>query len=70
MESAIKLILSRNNYGLDFGNAKPPAAVSVWRWEVKDKYREWLPKAGREKAEARFAERVRVSSVFDASLSF
>lgn len=68
VESAIKLILSRNNYGLDFGNAKPPAAVSVWRWEVKDKYREWLPKTGREKAEARLAERVRAKE--DLKLTF
>ncbi|KIK06499.1 hypothetical protein K443DRAFT_674158 [Laccaria amethystina LaAM-08-1] len=68
VESAIKLILLRNNYGLDFGNAKPPAAVSVWRWEVKDKYREWLPKNGREKAEARLAERVRAKE--DLKLTF
>ncbi|KAL0947089.1 hypothetical protein HGRIS_013230 [Hohenbuehelia grisea] len=60
LEAAISSILERNNYGLDslFTGAKPPAAISVWRWEVKPEYWDWLPKASREKAEARMQERM------------
>lgn len=53
--------MSRNNYGLDAANgAKVPAALCVWRWEVKEEHRDWLPKNGRDKAELRMAERVQV----------
>ncbi|KZP20865.1 hypothetical protein FIBSPDRAFT_1044651 [Athelia psychrophila] len=59
LEAAIKSILSRTNYGLDgpVGNAKTPAAACVWRWEVKPEHREWLPKALKEKIDARQTER-------------
>ncbi|KAF8631437.1 hypothetical protein AX17_005114 [Amanita inopinata Kibby_2008] len=58
VEVAIKSIMNRNNYGLDAPNGgKVPAAVCLWRWEVKPSYWEWLPKGGREKAEQRLAER-------------
>jgi chromatin assembly factor 1 subunit A len=62
VEAAIKSILSRNNYGLEApqGNVKMPAALCVWRWEVKSQYWDWLPKAAKEKAEARLIERVQV----------
>ncbi|KAG5354202.1 hypothetical protein C0989_003715 [Termitomyces sp. Mn162] len=59
VETAIKAVMQRNNYGLDgIGGGKAPAAVCVWRWEVKDQHRDWLPKNAREKAEIRLAERV------------
>lgn len=65
VEGCIKLILTRNNYGLDAINgAKPPAAVCIWRWEVKECLRDWLPKNAREKAELRLAERLQVCSSF------
>ncbi|KAG6885997.1 hypothetical protein C0993_006113 [Termitomyces sp. T159_Od127] len=59
VETAIKAVMQRNNYGLDsIGGGKVPAAVCVWRWEVKDQHRDWLPKNAREKAESRLTERV------------
>ncbi|KAF7295073.1 hypothetical protein MIND_01045600 [Mycena indigotica] len=59
LEPTIKSIASRNNYGLDgLPGVKAPAAVCVWRWEVRPCHLEWLPKNSREKAEARIAERV------------
>ncbi|KAG6821095.1 hypothetical protein H0H93_007254 [Arthromyces matolae] len=59
VEAAIKTVLHRNNYGLDgIAGGKAPAAVCVWRWEVKAQHRDWLPKNAREKAEQRLAERV------------
>jgi chromatin assembly factor 1 subunit A len=65
VEAAIKAIVARHNYGLDGipGGGKPPAAVCVWRWEVKEQHRDWLPKIARAKAEIRLAERAQVSSV-------
>ncbi|KAI0928366.1 hypothetical protein AcW1_005632 [Taiwanofungus camphoratus] len=59
VEQAIKSIASRNDYGLECipGEGKVPAALHIWRWEVKDEFRNWLPKAAREKAEVRLAER-------------
>lgn len=64
VEAAIKDVVSRNNYGLDgLCGGKAPAAVCVWRWEVKDEYRDWLPKNAREKADSRQAERAQVRKV-------
>jgi hypothetical protein len=62
VEATIKLVLSRNNYGLDAppGGGKLPSALCVWRWEVKDEHRDWLPQGAREKANARLAERIQV----------
>lgn len=62
MEAAIKSVLQRHNYGIDTpsGTGKLPAGLCIWRWEVKEEYRDWLPKAAREKADARLAERVEV----------
>ncbi|KAF6764704.1 CoCAF-1 [Ephemerocybe angulata] len=71
VEAAINSVLNRNNYGLDVPlGVKLPATLAVWRWEVKDSYWEWLPKGGKEKAEARLEERKSakkaVNAVFDA----
>ncbi|KAF5387133.1 hypothetical protein D9615_001848 [Tricholomella constricta] len=70
-ETAIKTIMQRTNYGLDgTAGGKAPAAVCVWRWEVKEQYRDWLPKNAREKAESRLAERVQAKqdllAIFEA----
>jgi chromatin assembly factor 1 subunit A len=66
VEAAIKLTLTRVNYGLDnYGldiplGLKVPASLCIWRWEVKDEYRHWLPKAAKDKIEARLADRLQV----------
>jgi len=71
VETAIKLVVNRNNYGLDgTGTGKLPAAVCVWRWEVKDEYRDWLPKNAQEKAEVRMAERAQVRCFASVSAIF
>ncbi|KAJ7694195.1 chromatin assembly factor 1 subunit A-domain-containing protein [Mycena rosella] len=58
VESAIKSIANRNNYGLEgTAGVKAPAAVCVWRWEAKPAHLDWLPRSAREKAETRMAER-------------
>ena len=62
VENAIKALLVRNNYGLDAPvGVKTPAAVCVWRWEVRSDYFHWLPKNSREKAESRQTDRIQVS---------
>lgn len=67
IEKAVKGIATRVNYGLDVSKipqvplgAKIPVAWQVWRWELKDEYREWLPKASRDKALVRLCERRQV----------
>jgi hypothetical protein len=71
VEHAIQSLMVRTNYGLDgpLGYKLPPI-VCVWRWEVRDDYRDWLPKSAKEKAEARIAERVQVCIVFNPVLFF
>jgi chromatin assembly factor 1 subunit A len=61
VEQAIKSVLHRNNYGLEALNGmRTPAAVCVWRWEVNENYKDWLPKSVREKVESRLQERIQV----------
>lgn len=61
VEHAIKMIMMRVNYGLEcLVGQKTPAAVCIWRWEVQDAYKDWLPKSSRDVAEARLAERHQV----------
>lgn len=63
IEVAIQTVAQRNNYGIetDLG-VKAPASTCVWRWEVKESYRHWLPRNAQEKASNRLAERVKVRS--------
>jgi len=62
VEKVIDEVLIRKNYGLDApSGVRQPAAVSVWRWEVRSEHWDWLPKNSREKAESRQAERSQVS---------
>lgn len=64
VEHAIQSLMVRTNYGLDGPSGyKLPPIVCVWRWEVRDDYRDWLPKSAREKAEIRIAERVQACIV-------
>ncbi|KAJ3554787.1 hypothetical protein NM688_g2931 [Phlebia brevispora] len=59
VEKAVKAVASRQNYGLDslISGGKVPAAWQVWRWEVKEELRSWLPKSSQEKVQIRFLER-------------
>ncbi|KDQ33573.1 hypothetical protein PLEOSDRAFT_1073788 [Pleurotus ostreatus PC15] len=62
IEAAIKSTLVRVNYGLDGSpDAKLPSTACAWRWEVKDEFKDWLPKTMQEKAESRKADRIQVS---------
>ncbi|KAG2365759.1 hypothetical protein BDR07DRAFT_1607316 [Suillus spraguei] len=63
VEHAIQSLMVRTNYGLDGQlGYKLPSIVCVWRWEVRDDYRDWLPKSAKEKAETRIAERVQAKT--------
>ncbi|KAK0210599.1 chromatin assembly factor 1 subunit A-domain-containing protein [Desarmillaria ectypa] len=67
VEAVIKSTMNRNNYGLDpFPGVKLPSSSCVWRWETKEQYKDWLPKAVREKTEARIAERVEAKKALKA----
>lgn len=69
VEHAIKMVMTRINYGLDGPlGQKLPAAVCVWRWEVQDAYKDWLPKSARDIAFARLADRIQVRRDFHAVL--
>ena len=69
IELAIVSIATRTNYGLD-GPGKIPAALSLWRWEVKENYRAWLPTSVQDKLQARRLERQQAKEdlrrIFDA----
>lgn len=62
IEDTIKEIASRNDYGLESipGGGKVPAGLHIWRWEVKEAFRGWLPKSAKEKIDTRMAERQQV----------
>ena len=70
VEKVIEDVLVRNNYGIEAGVSKLPAALYVWRWEVKKEHLHWLPKNSREKAELRQTERCQaredLNSTFNA----
>ena len=71
IETALKAVMQRNNYGLDRNDGgKVPAALCVWRWEVKEQFRDWLPKNGREKADSRQAERIQVNGGAESMCAF
>jgi hypothetical protein len=58
VEAAIQAVAERVNYGVEQGQhglSKIPAALCLWRWEVKDP--SLLPNQIRDKAESRKAER-------------
>ncbi|TBU32249.1 hypothetical protein BD311DRAFT_714705 [Dichomitus squalens] len=64
VEDAIKSVARRVNYGLDnpTEGGKVPAAWLIWRWEVSDSCRDWLPKNAREKVDNRYRERQQLKS--------
>ncbi len=63
VEGAILTVCRRNNYGLDgqFPSGRVPASWHIWRWEVNDEHSDWIPKAAKDKAAQRSAERHQVS---------
>jgi chromatin assembly factor 1 subunit A len=61
IEDVIKLLASRVNYGIESSLAKTPAALCVWRWELKQEYLGFLPKVSQEKIDTRRADRVQAS---------
>ncbi|KAL4077340.1 chromatin assembly factor 1 subunit A-domain-containing protein [Scleroderma yunnanense] len=70
VEHAIKMVMTRINYGLECPSGlKSPASICVWRWEVQDAFKDWLPKSARETAEARTAERVQARTHLSAVFS-
>jgi chromatin assembly factor 1 subunit A len=60
IEDVVKALATRVNYGIESSLAKTPAALCVWRWELKQEYLGFLPKASREKVDARLADRIHV----------
>jgi len=61
IEDVVKVLATRVNYGIESPFAKTPAALCVWRWELKQEYLSFLPKVSREKVDARLADRIQVS---------
>lgn len=55
LENAVKTVAERINYGIPLDTEKPPATLSVWRWEVKNK--DWLPDSVKEVTAQRLEER-------------
>lgn len=68
LESAILSVAERTNYGVEDEKLKTPAALCVWRWEVKD--RAMLPAAVVETADLRRKERIgfkkEIQTVFES----
>ncbi|TRM61784.1 hypothetical protein BD626DRAFT_570490 [Schizophyllum amplum] len=70
LESTIKTVASRVNYGLDAPDGcKAPASACVWRWEISQNYRDWLPKNVREKADSRRQDRLQAKKDLQSALS-
>jgi chromatin assembly factor 1 subunit A len=61
IEDVVKLLASRINYGIESSLTKTPAALCVWRWELKQEYLGFLPKVSQEKVDVRRVDRIRVS---------
>ncbi|TCD62295.1 hypothetical protein EIP91_007091 [Steccherinum ochraceum] len=72
LDRAAKTVADRVDYGLEtaIAGARIQAGWHIWRWEVKQEYRGWLPKAAKEKIENRLAERIQakkdVQNLFDS----
>ena len=60
IEDVVKRLATRVNYGIESSLAKTPAALCVWRWELKQEYLGFLPRVSREKVDARLADRIQV----------
>ena len=60
IEDVVKRLATRVNYGIESFLSKTPAALCVWRWELKQEYLGFLPRVSREKVDARLADRIQV----------
>ena len=71
VESAITHVAIRINYGAESmpNQAKVPAHLCIWRWEVDEQNFHWLPKTARDKLKNRLYERrrVRIFPLFGAT---
>ena len=71
VESAITCVATRTNYGAESmpNQAKVPAHLCIWRWEVGEQNFHWLPKTARDKLKNRLYERrqVRIFHFSDAT---
>lgn len=56
LETAILGMADRINYGIE-STEKVPSPLCIWRWELKDDRRLWLPKSAHEKAADRLKDR-------------
>ncbi|KAI0303427.1 hypothetical protein B0F90DRAFT_1371375 [Multifurca ochricompacta] len=70
IEDVVKLLATRVNYGIETSLAKTPAALCIWRWELKPEFIDFLPRISREKVETRLVDRSRhkkdLQAIFDA----
>ncbi|KIJ44137.1 hypothetical protein M422DRAFT_252635, partial [Sphaerobolus stellatus SS14] len=55
LETAIKVVAERVNYGVTADIEKPPTTLCIWRWEVKN--RDWLPPSVKDITAQRLEER-------------
>ena len=66
VESAITHVAIRINYGAESmpNQAKVPAHLCIWRWEVDEQNFHWLPKTARDRLKNRLHERRQVRTSF------
>lgn len=71
VESAIIHVAMRVNYGAESmpNQAKVPAHLCIWRWEVDEQNFHWLPKTSRDKLRNRLHERRQVCTFFFSAAS-
>ena len=62
VESAVTHVAVRINYGAESmpNQARVPAHLCIWRWEVDEQNFHWLPKTARDKLKNRLYERRQV----------
>ena len=65
LESAITHVATRVNYGAKSmpNQAKVPAHLCIWRWEVDEKDFHWLPKTAHDRLRNRLHERRQVRTI-------
>lgn len=71
MESAITHVAIRINYGAENmpNQAKVPAHLCIWRWEVDEQNFHWLPKTVRDKLRNRLYERRQVCLFYSSGMT-
>jgi len=66
VESSVTYVAIRVNYGAESmpNQAKVPAHLCIWRWEVCEQNFHWLPKTSRDKLRNRLYERRKVRTFY------